>query len=421
MNGSRRRVVGVLLSGAALAAAMVGCRRDDGGEVATDSPAEVLAFAASSGEKVMAGRTFRAAIDSKGTPSPELTRMCGLRTTAEIGIDLDRKLAFYELEPGRGTDVVLTPDRLYVRSSALPGWRIDRGWLAVALDDRQNLASVLPALRTSFSFSANAFESSDTSSPLTALGAIKDTASEVVERGHEAVRGADTTHFDLTIDPAKAGIWTGGTTTTSPAGPPAADDLRTRRQRVLDLLTSQRTRGAAPVPDEVRAAFINGDPQPLIDFLQRSTGTTGKQDEHWWYDYLLAEDPDAVLRKAEAATGTTVAPLLRKTMDQLLDGSGLDVGTLFQNMTSVKASLWVDGDGYLRRLDERIDMGGEDAAQARPMLDVRIEFFDIGKPVDEGVPPDSDVRAAADLAPGNVPTQLSPCNWRLPTTTTTTR
>jgi hypothetical protein len=423
MKMTRARVAVLMVVSMAMVTAVNACGPGGSGEdVSSGTPADVLAFASASGDKVLAAKTFRGTFENRD--ANEYNTACQMRMKVGAAVDLDRKLAFIELEPGQGTGIVMSPDTLYVRASALPGWTVDRPWLAVQFTDRENLANVVPALRLAFTLSPKTLNTTDASSPLTGLRAIRDTVTQVDDRGHESVGGIDTTRYDLTIDPAKAGIWTGGTTTTtSPTTVPAADAARARRQRLFDLMTTDREGKAKPVPDDVKAAFMAGDVEPLLRLEEGTTGTTMKPNDLVLFRVMAAGDVEAGVRAAEAATGTTIDRGGLKIMQAAIDPAAGGIGSIFQMFTTVKATVWVDGEGVLRRIDERVEYGGMETtgttspSKMPPLADLRLELSEISTPITETLPAATDVRNAADLPRSHIPTQLSRCDWRIPDTT----
>jgi hypothetical protein len=408
VQGACVAVAVVVLAGMAVACGQDGQDGQDGGDATPGTTSDVHALVAASGGKVLAARTFRATVENRGL-HPALSK-CGRTTTVDVAIDLDRKLAFYELEPGRGTELILTPETLYVRSSALAGSTVDRPWLSVPFGDAANLGSVRLALRTGLMFSAKSWNlSSDGSSPLSALAAMKEAATKVDGRGPEVVRGVDTTRFDLTIDPSRAGAWV-GRTTTSAGTPPTTlspDAVRAARERLIG-------RFGESLPDEVRAAFLDGDVQPMIEHFERTEGMAMSEAQRAVLHAMVSGDGDAYLRATEALSGTSMPPNQRSLMHAQLTGSSdlESVGGQSNAFTAVRATVWVDEDGTLRRIDQRVevDRNGAVPAIVEPDLDARLEISDLGAPITETLPADAEVRRSADLRSGDLPARVPPCD-----------
>jgi hypothetical protein len=184
----------------------------------------------------------------------------------------------------------------------------------------------------------------------------------------------------------------------------------------------RKAKGEA-VPDDVKAAFMAGDVEPFLRLQERTTGTTMKPNDRVMFELLVAGDVEAGVRAAEAATGTTIDRNELKIAQAAIDPGAGGIGSIFGMVTTVKATVWVDGEGVLRRIDERVDNGGMEVAgtttpsKMPPIADLRLEFAEISTPITETVPAAADVRIAADLPRSHIPTRLSLCNWRIPNTT----
>jgi hypothetical protein len=400
-----------------LAVALAGCGRTDSGDQVAVGPADALTFVAGSGSKVAQAPSFRFAFEN--LDANEYNAACGVTLKWDAAMDTGRRLLFLAIRSSGEPTVILSSDTLYVKASVLPGWRIAKPWLSVPLSDAQSFHDVTTALGVSLS--ATFWDAQDRSNPTTALAAMKDSVKQVQPRGDEPVRGAATTHYDLEIDPARAGLWTGGTTTstapTASAPPSPADAARARRRWMVDQLTQdQAKKGRPPVPPDVAESFLNGDPRPLLTFEEHTSGTTVPSKDRLEIEALAADDPRTV------TTDPEVEALIR-ALDAMAAGAtgAAAFGSLMESFTSVSASVWVDRDGVLRRLEERVEVGAPGgsppgtSAPGHPLLAVRLEFWAIGDAISESTPAPADVSAASTLSRAtDIPERLSPCYWRIP-------
>ncbi len=203
---------------------------------------DALAFAAGSGERLTESGTFRFEIRDQSS-SGEYAEMCTrVGDTIEGAVDLDAQRAFFEVDPGGEPDLVVTADSLYVRSAVLDGWDVSAPWLSVGINDLENLNWVVIA--TGVGVDPDFWERAGSFSPAMGLDVMADTVTSVTEEGLEDVRGVETTRFELSIDPASAGLWTGGTTSTTVAGDDdpmsASDDPSERIGDLFNALTQMR-------------------------------------------------------------------------------------------------------------------------------------------------------------------------------------
>lgn len=419
VGGWRNRAAASMVVVVLSAVALVGCGRSTSPDAgASNGSGESVALVTGSGEKVLGAKTFTVSFEDRDASKRAFRERCGEKLTWAAVMDPEHRLAFIRLGDSQQTDVILSADTMFVRSSALHGWTIDRPWLSVPLDDPTNLADVDPSLGVSFG--PTFWSSGDKSNPSTAIAAMRDSIAGVRDEGHEPVGGVDTTKLVLDIDPSRSGLWTGGTTSTTAAGSRSgADEERARRERLLPMVESRSGLEGKPLPDDVKGAFIAGDVEPLIALAERTTGTTLKPADRQLVAALASGDIDAILRTAEASTGTTIDPVGRRMLEALTSGptSGAGVGNLFNAFTEVRATAWVDAAGRLRRLDERVGFsatGSAGSSNSPALLDVRLEFSEFGAPITESVPDEAAVRRVADLSRDDIPLQLSPCNWRIP-------
>jgi len=137
------------------------------------------------------------------------------------------------------------------------------------------------------------------------------------------------------------------------------------------------------------------------------------------------------------STGTTMDPMSKRLLEAMGGLNSADprgsLDSLFSALTTIDASVWVDRDGVLRRLDERITMGSTTQAGANDtsprttatkggdtipaLLDARLEFWDLALPLTDAVPAGTDVIDVTAIPRSAIPTTLSPCNTRIPATT----
>jgi hypothetical protein len=375
------------IAGGALA--LAGCVLVRGGPADTGdpgrpaAPADARRVVADSGERVSRAASFRYALDDLSVS--EYSRWCESTMHVDGAIDTERRLAFLGVRSNDGPTVVLAPDTLYVKASVLPRWRIPTPWLSVAATDAENVYDVSATL--GLSLNPRVWSQPDRSDPTTGLAAMKDSVTAVQERGHESVRAVDTTRYDLTIDPAKSGLWTGGTTSTRP-GPAAADKVRDARRTFIEGY--QHREGGSPpaIPPDVVEAFVNGD-------------------------------NEAFLRFADQAPGTTMPPDSRAFLERLLEGLGTDNPLAAAFAPPITATAWVDGSGVLRRLEQQLATKSSSgsppgtAPDDPPRSHVRLEYWAVGEPVADVLPAPADVTPVSALSrTDDVPEQLSPCAWR---------
>jgi hypothetical protein len=137
---------------------------------------------------------------------------------------------------------VVTADSVYVRSVVLDGWDVAAPWLSVGINDLENLNWV--AIATGVGLDPDFWEGAGSFSPAMGIDVMADTVTSVTEEGLEDVRGVETPRFELSIDPASAGLWTGGTTSTTVAGDDdpmsASDGLSERIGDLFNALTQMR-------------------------------------------------------------------------------------------------------------------------------------------------------------------------------------
>ena len=300
----RRCVVAIVGCLGLVALACGGVERNE--QVKTGEVADVLGFAAGSGDKVLHARTFRYSVTDRRMENQEYATFCRIKTTVEGAADTGRRRRFLDLTPEAGAEVVVSEDTMWAKASALPTWRLPRPWLAVDLESGHGYTEAMATLGLQ---DLPRVREGDDADPVTGLASLRAMVTDVSERGHEEVRGVDTTRFDMTIDPEKAGLWTGGTTTTTvPDSRPSAEAVRRRRQYLLDTFFAQAlAKQGQTIPDEASQAFLNGDAGPLVRFAQQHMPSSAKPEDATLWEIVVADDPDQAMKQAESRTGTTVS------------------------------------------------------------------------------------------------------------------